>query len=323
MAAAKADIEEIADVRASSPSVQLRPGSQAREFQRRVDARTALEQGPEGGLASLVGEIRQLPASMSLDQLEIYESEGKYAFAMPGVEIKELVDSVVFDEDGDIVVEEIGLLQEKGPELETLLASQVAIPSNRSFGLVRQTDGFYSWRSGNIGRVRIYWSKDFVEDSNGFGNEPDWMIYSAYTEAEVFPVFWESRWVWDVDTINGVTEGSAWAHIADTPRSSVQSPQSGCSVVTVGAFGVEVGLETCAGTTIKGDRVGGKHVEFRNDNVWYNSNHPIIDETRFWTGYSQEVKTKSNYAMFWWDYGDACFDRGLFSGLGCDEEVIR
>jgi hypothetical protein len=149
------------------------------------------------------------------------------------------------------------------------------------------------------------------------------MFYTGMTEAEAWDTWWEDRWIYDVDTINGVTSGSAWLHIHDTPRVAVNAPQEGCSELAVGAYGVQVGLYTCARTSIKSDRVGGKHVEFRNDNVWWSDTRPIINDRRFFTGYSQEVKTKSNGGMYWWDYGDACFDRTWDGFIDCDEEVIR
>jgi len=93
--------------------------------------------------------------------------------------------------------------------------------------------------------------------------------------------------------------------------------------LTSGAFGIDIGLELCAKTTVKGDREGGKHVEFRNSAVWWSTTVPVITDRRFWTGYSAEVKTESNGGMYWWDYGDACFDRSWDAILDCDEEVIN
>jgi len=170
-----------------------------------IEQFTKLSQSRQGGLAALAMEIRELPASMSVDELEIYEVDGKFAFAMPGVEIVEFHDSSVSNRRGEVVAEKIGMLQEKGPKMDTATANTVAVSAGRSFGLIRKDDGFYSWRSGDLGRVRIYWSKDWVEDSNGFNNSPDWMFYSAYTEAQVWDEWWEERWIYDVDTINGVT----------------------------------------------------------------------------------------------------------------------
>jgi hypothetical protein len=276
--------------------------------------------------AALMSEIRtDLPVNINPDNIDVYLKGDELAFAMPGVEIREMRTLRKFDEDGAVSAERVGILQEQVPNYAK--EEQVLLPANRGFtSTSRHIDGRYSWRHGDLGSVRIYWQKDFVNETGSWGDSPDWMVYSAWTRATANDNSWwqPARYIYDIDTINGVASGSDWAHIQDNGY-EVHSAPSGCSVVEIGAswggIGMAVPVQTCARTSVKGDRVGGKHVEFRNDRSLI-LNNVLIKDKDFAAGYSQEVKTHSNYAMYWWDYGDACFtkDYGGVS-LTCDEEV--